>query len=192
MTNDQGRPLDWNDDVEDDGSGGFTLLPPGNYPFEVKFFKRGWFSPTPNGKIKEGCNKALLDLEVDGGAEGTLNIKEHQILCHSRCSGFVREFFVSTGLIAPDATKFNLGFFESAVGRRGMVRIGQQESNKNPGKMFNRVEEFLPPQQGQTAPPPPQQQQYAQPQPTQYAPPPQYAPQPQQQAAPATDDELPF
>lgn len=55
--------LDWDSEVEDDGSGDFVLLDPGEYPFEVYKLERKFY----NGSEKiPPCPMAELTLRVSG------------------------------------------------------------------------------------------------------------------------------
>ncbi len=85
------RLFDWNDVIENDSS--FTLLPPGEYPFEVKSFERGEY---PGGRKLPPCKKAVLTIEVDGGELGSATIT-HNLFLHSRCEGLLCEFFTAIG-----------------------------------------------------------------------------------------------
>ena len=61
------RMFDWNDVIENDSS--FTLLPEGRYPFTVVSFERA--EHAGSDKIPP-CKKAVLTIELDGGALGSL------------------------------------------------------------------------------------------------------------------------
>lgn len=55
--------MGWDDPVEADSGGGFTVIPKGRYRFIVEEFKRGRHQPGPNGKIPP-CAKAMLTLGI--------------------------------------------------------------------------------------------------------------------------------
>ena len=74
MTDNIDRALDWDDQIENDSSGGdFITLPAGEYPFEVVGFERERYA---GGAKLPACNKAVIEIAIDGGDLGTATIKE--------------------------------------------------------------------------------------------------------------------
>ena len=95
------RELGWEDEIENDGSGGdFTTLPAGEYSFEVTNFERERFAGEKylaGDKSKlPPCNKAVIEIKLDGGELGSATIKENLFL-HSRTEGILCAFFTSIG-----------------------------------------------------------------------------------------------
>lgn len=81
--------LDWDSEIEDDGSGGVVILPEGDYTFTVKEFKKGQQQKT--AKLP-ACPKAELTLEVKTES-GTALCFENLPLCKSmewKMSSFMR------------------------------------------------------------------------------------------------------
>lgn len=88
---DEGRELDWNDTIENDGAD-FTTIADGEYGFEVKSFRRGRHDGSAN---LPSCNKAILTLDIfddDGKGVGSI---EHNLFLHSKTEGLVCQFFRS-------------------------------------------------------------------------------------------------
>ena len=75
---DEGRELAWDGEIENDGSG-WTLLPPGEYPFRVVGFKRGRHPGSPK---LPACNMAIVTLDV--GDADTSSTIENRLFLHSK------------------------------------------------------------------------------------------------------------
>ncbi len=86
------RELGWDDTIQND-SGDFILLPDGEYEFLVMGFERA----RHGGSAKlPPCNKAVIEIEIDGGEKGTLHLKENLFL-HTKTEGLLCSFFRSIG-----------------------------------------------------------------------------------------------
>ena len=71
--------LDWDSEIENDGSGEIVILEEGDYTFTVKEFKKGSHA----GSVKvPACGKAELTLEVKTD-KGTALAFENLLLCKS-------------------------------------------------------------------------------------------------------------
>ena len=85
--------MSWDDAIENDGQGGFILLPEGDYDFTVSGFERGQH----NGSDKiPPCPKALLTLSVET-ANGVAEIKD-QLILYKTLEWKLSSFFRSIGL----------------------------------------------------------------------------------------------
>lgn len=71
--------LDWDSEIENDGSGEIVILEEGDYTFTVKEFKKG--SHAGSAKVP-ACGKAELTLEVKTD-KGTALAFENLLLCKS-------------------------------------------------------------------------------------------------------------
>lgn len=86
------REYDWGDVIENDGPS-YTLLPEGEYPFEVVSFERKRFA----GSAKlPPCNQAELTLLVDGGTLGRTTVY-HSLFLHTKTEGLLCAFFTAIG-----------------------------------------------------------------------------------------------
>ena len=86
------REYDWGDVIENDGPS-YTLLPEGEYPFEVVSFERKRFA----GSAKlPPCNQAELTLSIDGGALGRTTVY-HSLFLHTKTEGLLCAFFTAIG-----------------------------------------------------------------------------------------------
>ena len=123
---------------EEADQGGFTLLPPGAYPFTILVpVEREYY----NGSDKiPACWKANLTLAVDAGELGTVNVYTNFFLTKKQ-SWKIKRFFVCLGLIDAKAEKFTPPW-NSIVGASGVVKIGNRTYN---GKEYNEVVEFIAP-----------------------------------------------
>lgn len=135
------RNFNWDDIIQNDSS--FVLLPDGTYPFTVKGFERGYH----NGSDRmPACNKAVLTLEVDGGALGAVELTENLFL-HSRAEWKLCEFFTAIGQRKKgEALTMN---WNAVTGARGMAEIGTREWKGKDGspRKSNQVVRFCEPAQ---------------------------------------------
>ena len=166
-----GVPLDWDDEIQYTESS-FILLPAGEYPFTVTGFDRQNYDGSE--KIP-ACKMAVLHLAVDGGGQGTANVDERLYL-HTSAMWKLSEFFVSIGQLQKDgAVRMN---WNAVPGAAGTVKlsVNKYTNKKGEERTNNRVEHFLPPENGQPAASNTYQPPVRQP-----APPPPAAPAPQWQ-----------
>lgn len=133
------RAFDWNDTIENDSS--FTLLPEGNYPFTVKAFERGEYA---GGDKMPACKKAVLTLEVDGGALGVTEITENLYL-HSRAEWKLCQFFTAIGL-RKRGEQLRMDW-NRVPGARGWVAliVNRYKGRDGEDRQNNRVDKFLDP-----------------------------------------------
>lgn len=137
------RPLDWDDEIFNESSGGdFITLPAGEYPFEVIGFERERFTPGPSAKLP-ACNKAVVELAIDGGDLGVATIKENLFL-HSKTEGILCAFFTAIGQRQHgEKLKMNWG---TVNGSKGRAKVGVREYEKDGEKRtINQVKRYLEP-----------------------------------------------
>lgn len=142
------RVFDWNDTIENDSS--YILLPEGTYPFTVISFERG--EHAGSDRIPP-CKKAVLRIELDGGALGTTEISENLFL-HSRQEWKLCQFFTAIGQRKRgEALRMN---WNAVPGARGMAEVEINEYTGTDKKKHrnNRVIQYLDPADapGQPAP----------------------------------------
>lgn len=90
--NDEGRELDWNDAIENDG-GEFSLIPAGTYEYTITAVERG----RHQGSEKlPPCNKAIVSVCVKLPDGSTQTIKNNLFL-HTKTEGLLCQFFRSIG-----------------------------------------------------------------------------------------------
>lgn len=136
------RALDWDDVIQND-SPDFVLLPEGTYPFTVRSFERGEYTPGPNAKLP-ACKKAILTIDIDGGALGTVTVK-HNLFLHSRTEGLLCAFFTSIGQ-RKHGEQLHMNW-QTVPGSRGLCKVivTDQKSNDGRVRQFNNIERFLEP-----------------------------------------------
>ena len=131
------RELDWNDEIEND-SPEFILLPPGDYDFTVASFERERY---PGGAKLPPCTQAVLSIAIDT-PEGRAVIR-HNLFLHSKCEGFLCEFFSSIGQRRHgERLRMN---WSRVVGSRGRCKVGVREwvSNRDgEKKQGNEIKKF--------------------------------------------------
>lgn len=140
--------FDWDTPVT--SSDEFTTLPEGTYPFTVKMVERGEYQPKPGAKLP-ACKKAMVTLEIDGGALGVATVKENLFFVQSQ-AWKSRDLLRSVGAIAPDAEQFVANQLLQLAGRRGMCELGTRRGDQ--GGVFNQVQKYLKPSDNPPAPAP--------------------------------------
>jgi hypothetical protein len=137
-----GRELSWDDEIENDNAGGgFNLLPPGEYPFKVIGFERGRYA---GGDKLPACNKAVIEILVDGGPHGEATLKENLFL-HSKTEGILCSFFRSIGQRkSGEKLTMNWG---AVVGSEGHCKLSVRTWKKKDGSdgESNQVKTWLDP-----------------------------------------------
>lgn len=143
MQQDQGRELDWNETIENDGDG-FILLEPGEYTFAVKAFERGRFQ----GSAKlPPCNKAVLTIDILNEESGShLTTITHNLFLHTKTEGLICQFFRSIAA-RKSGEKFKMNW-NAVVGATGRCKVGVREWIGKDGQVYNsnQIEKFLDPQ----------------------------------------------
>lgn len=143
-------------DIPDPNEGGFTIIPGGDYPFRVTKFVRERHTPNPDGSGSlPACNKAVIDVEIDGGEHGQVTV-EHNLFLHSKCEGFLCQFFTSIGLREHgDPLRLQ---WDKVVGATGVCRVfvdkytvkGGNSDDPKDQRESNKIKSFLdPPEAGQ-------------------------------------------
>lgn len=125
--------FDWDDEIEEDGQ--FTLLPEGEYEFEVKKFERG--------RSKAGNKKAMLTLKVYNDSISTTI--EDNISLLKTAEWKISEFFRSVGL-KKHGEKLKMRWNETP-GLKGRCSVTVREYEKKDGSMgkINDIERYLDP-----------------------------------------------
>lgn len=133
------RALDWDDEISSDGPD-FTTLPKGRYPFTVVDLDR----ERHGGSEKlSPCNKAVVHLRFDGGAQGSTTIKENLFL-HSKTEGILCAFFTAIGQRNHgEKLKMDWG---RVIGSSGLAELGIREYEKDgETRTINQVKKYLEP-----------------------------------------------
>lgn len=132
-----GQSLDWDGSVED--SGGFELLEPGCYPFEVKRLERERFE----GSAKmAACPRAKLTLELTlGGRTATI---VDRLLLNTKMQWRISRFFEALGY-EKDAEGRMPMHWNEVEGKTGWLRLKVREYRGNDGsaRKSNDVEEYV-------------------------------------------------
>jgi hypothetical protein len=132
--------LGWNDVIEND-SPEFVILPDGDYDFEVIDFERG----RHNGSEKlPPCPKAIVHIRIEG-KEGVSTIK-HQLFLHTITEGMLCAFFAGIGQRQKgEKMKMN---WNAVVGSKGRCKVGTRKWTNDEGKemVFNEIKKFYEPE----------------------------------------------
>lgn len=89
----QGYELQWDSPIQADSE--FTLLPDGEYDFEVIKFERARHTPSAEGKLPP-CNKAVVQIQINT-PDGRSTQVTHNFFLHSSTEGILCSFFASIG-----------------------------------------------------------------------------------------------
>lgn len=139
MDNNSERPLDWEDQIINDGKD-FTILPDGDYSFEVKKFERG----RHNGSDKlPPCNKAILSIEITA-ENGDSTTIEHNLYLHSKTEGMLSSFFAAIGQKKKgEPLKMNWPSVTGSTGRC-KVYVDNWEGRNGETMHSNKIKKFYP------------------------------------------------
>lgn len=135
------RELGWEDEI-DQGSE-FSLIPEGDYNFEVTMFRRGQ-RYEGGGKIPP-CNRAVVEIKVfDENNETTL---EHDFLMHSKMQFLLHEFFSSLGFPKRDDGSIKMDW-DAAIGKKGKCRVvlNKYTNKKGEEREINKISQFYDPE----------------------------------------------
>lgn len=139
MTNQNERAFEWDDEIQESGPD-FTLLPEGEYNFEITKFERGRHNGSAN---LPACNMALLTLKIDGGQHGSTTVI-HRLFLHSKTEGFLSNFFEAIGQKQEgERVKMNWNAVPGAKGRC-KLEINTYTNNEGQERQNNQVKTFLP------------------------------------------------
>lgn len=143
------RVLDWDDEIENDSNSDFITLPGGDYDFTVVGFERERYA---GGDKLPPCNKAVIEIRIDGGSLGSTTIRENLFL-HSKTEGILCAFFTSIGQRQHgEKTKMNWG---TVTGSTGRATFGIREYDKKlddgsiEKRTINQVKRWLDPAKGE-------------------------------------------
>lgn len=145
--NNEGRAFGWDDEFTNEQQE-FTLLPEGDYPFEVTGMERARFEGSAN---LPPCSMAKLTLRIYGGAKGDTTVTDRLFL-HTKTQGLLGAFFESIGQCKRGET-FRPRWNE-VVGAKGICKLGIHDYVKKDGTngQSNEVSRFLPPPEPKAAP----------------------------------------
>jgi expansin (peptidoglycan-binding protein) len=135
MATNTGREFGWDDTIEKDSE--FTLLPDGDYDYEVIALERGRHAGSD--KLPP-CNKATVSLRIEG-PDGETTIK-HNLFLHSTIEGLLCAFFASIGQ-RKKGERITMNW-NTVVGSTGRCKIGTRKWTNDKGEEFisNEVKKF--------------------------------------------------
>lgn len=133
------REFDWDDEISNEGSE-FTLLPEGEYEFEVTKVERG----RSKGSSKlPACNMAIITLRVSDGRQSTLITD--QLVLHSKVEWKLCQFFVAIGQKKHgEPLRMNWSAVTGAKGRC-KVYVDEWEGRDGSIKKNNKIDRYLDP-----------------------------------------------
>jgi hypothetical protein len=148
MAEEIGRELGWEDPIENDGPD-FTILPEGDYDFEVLGFERGRHA----GSDKlPACNKAILKIKLTGPEDSTT--LDHNLFLHTKTEGILCAFFNAIGQ-RKHGEKMTMNW-NKVVGSKGRCKvvidtwIGSKDGREMKNNKIQKFYDYEPPQQAQT------------------------------------------
>lgn len=139
------REIGWDDVIEND-SPDFIILPEGDYGFEVIEFERA----RHNGSEKlPPCNKAIIHIKIFG-EQGNAIIR-HNLFLHSKTEGMLCAFFTGIGQ-RKKGEKITMNW-NAVVGSKGRCKIGIHKYTKENGDVmtFNEIKRFYEPIENTTS-----------------------------------------
>ncbi len=133
------RELGWEDEIENDGPD-FTILPDGDYSFEVTKLER---ARHPGSEKLPPCNKAIVYIRIIG-EEGETTVR-HQLFLHTKTEGLLYDFFAGIGQ-RQRGEKITMNW-NKVVGSTGRCKIGTRKWINDDGEelTFNDIKKFYEP-----------------------------------------------
>ena len=164
-TNNNGYELDWNAEIENEGTP-FVVAEPGDYDFTVTGFERARFG----GSAKmPPCNQAQLTIQIHIPGEANPCTIKHNLFLHSKTEWKLCEFFTSIGQ-RKHGERVSMNW-NAVLGASGRCKVSKRSfpSKNDPSKTMwaNDIEKFYEPATNTapaTAAPAYTQQNYVQPQ----------------------------
>lgn len=134
--------LEWDDIIEQE-SEGWTLLPEGDYNFEVTGFERARHA---GSEKLPACNKAVLSIRCydDNGNANTIT---HNLFLHRKTEGMLSAFFIAIGQKKHgEPLKMNWG---EVIGSKGRCKVAIHEWKGKDGetKQSNDIKKFYDPEE---------------------------------------------
>lgn len=129
------RELGWDDEISQESE--FTLLPAGDYDFEVTKFERG----RSKGSDKlPASNMAILTIKLSGNGNSTA-VTENLVL-HTKMEWKLSQFFCSIGQKKHgEPLRMNWSKVTGAKGRC-KVKVESYTTDKGEKREINRIEKF--------------------------------------------------
>jgi len=137
------RELGWDDQIEKD-SQDYTLLPEGDYDFEITGFERARYA---GGDKLPSCWKAIVSVKCKG--PGGITTMKHNLFLHTKVEGLLCQFFTSIGQ-RKKGERITMDW-DKVVGSRGRCKLGIHKwtTEKGEEKSMNQVVKFYEPGDGQ-------------------------------------------
>lgn len=135
------REFGWDDIIEND-SADFIVLPEGDYDFEITGFER----QRHQGSEKlPPCNKAAVSVAIKA-PQGTVTIR-HNLFLHSKCEGLLCAFFVAIGQ-RKHGEKLQMNW-NRVIGATGRCKVGVRNFTKKDGETgySNEIKRFYEPEE---------------------------------------------
>lgn len=129
------RGFDWNEEITAESE--YTLLPEGDYDFEVTKFERG--RTKPESKFPN-CNMAILTLCVTDGKEAT-TVMDYLIL-HSKMEWKLSQFFLAIGL-KKHGEPFRMDW-SKVLGTKGRCKliVDKYRTDKDEERESNKISKY--------------------------------------------------
>lgn len=136
---DLGRELSWDSEIQQD-SPEFTILPDGDYDFEVIDFER---ARHPGSAKLPPCNKAIVHIKIEG--DQGVSVIRHQLFLHTITEGLLCQFFTGIGQ-RKRGEKVTMNW-NAVVGARGRAKVGTRKWTNDEGQemTFNEIRQFYEP-----------------------------------------------
>ena len=132
MENGIGRELNWDDEIEVDGSN-FEPLPEGDYDFTIERFER---SRSAGSEKLPPCNMAVVYFSLHG-YDRDVTVRENFVL-HERMEWKLSELFRSVGL-KKEGERVRMQW-NALPGLSGRCKVVQKPGIKDPSRMYNAID----------------------------------------------------
>jgi hypothetical protein len=137
-----GKALEWDSEIEQEGGGQYRLLPEGDYPFTVKSYDR---SRHEGSEKIPPCWKAVIHLIVHD-KDGDVEVQNNLFL-HEKQEWTLSQFFIAIGQ-KKHGEKLKMRW-NDVPGSTGVVHLAPREWK---GKQYNNVKYFVDPEKAASTP----------------------------------------
>lgn len=139
-----GAALSWDSEVNQESTGGYTVIKEGDYRFRMTALERG----RHGGSAKlPACPKAICTIQIVDKDGDVLTEIKHQLFLHSLTEGMLSAFFIATGAKKHgEPLNISKGFTDS-IGRVGWCHVYVDKWTGDDGKEreSNKIKYFIDP-----------------------------------------------
>lgn len=129
----------WDDEIQKEDN--FTLLPAGDYQFEIRNFERAYYD---GGDKIPACPKAVVTFRIFA-PDGSETVLTENYLLHKKMEWKLCEFFSGVGMRNKDE-KLRMRWTPELIGKTGVCKviIHKYKNRDGDDKEINRIDKLYP------------------------------------------------